>query len=391
MPHATTVHDAQEEQDDLLIQQALDPENPIDFTRNLEPGEKADDAVNFSDLSDDDLAEEEDDGEDPQQTYAAHSPGVEEPLEDLSEFLEIGRPHDQGHGGIVDGDVLDDLFGERSASPVDNGTAAEDTGHLKRPAGIVTSFDTNAASDPDNGRRTPHFANLPHIHTGGNDAYRALPRSSGAGQKDGALSREQHLQQQLFAMSGAALSRMDVVPVIETQDDLLAALWPRFERDTVPRFMNLLPPKKARYVGKNPLRRPRPVQPTRLNLEIATDQEKSFRLSSGSNKRSQEEIERQGLITIQKAPSEGEYEEDEEDLESDFEHDPVGGVSWQDLQIVCGDWDTQSSTDAASPGPSELAPKEQDDVFSDLLENLDSQLELPAAKVKLPKLIEFNC
>ncbi len=380
MPHATAVRDAQEEQDDLLIQRALDPENPIDFSRELDPGEKADDAVNFSDLDDDDLAEDEDDKEEQHLDVVAHSSEVDESLDDSGHSLKSKYPQERVQGDESHRDVLDDLFGERSSSPVDNENAADDIGHLNRSALTNKAFDASAALGYDRDRRTPAFASLPHIHTGGSDVYKPSS-STRAAQDVGGHSKEQLLQQELFAMSGAALGKLDVVPVIETQEDLLAALWPRFELDTVPKFMDLLPPKKARYIGKIPLRRPKPVQPNRLNLEIAVDQEKSFRLASGSNRRVQEETGRLGLITIEKEPSEGEREEDEEDLESDFECDPVGGVSWQDLQILCEDWDTHTSTEASSQGTPEVGPKQQDDTFGDLADNFDSQLELPPAKV----------
>jgi len=390
MPHATAVRDAQEEQDDLLIQRALDPENPIDLSRELDPGEKADDAVNFSDLDDDDLAEDEDDKEEQQLPVVAHSPEVDDLLADSGHSLKGKYPQDHVHGDDFHGDVLDDLFGERSSSPADNETAADDVGHHRRSAVTVKPFDTSAPSGYDSDRRSPAFASLPHIHTGGGDVYKP-PSSTRAGQDVGGHSKEQQLQQELFAMSGTAVGKLDDVPVIETQEDLLAALWPRFELDTVPKFMDLLPTKTARYIGKTPLRRPKPVQPTRLNLEIAVDQEKSFRLASGPNRRVQEETGRLGLITIEKEPSEGECDDDQEDLESDFECDPVGGVSWQDLQILCEDWDTHTSTEASSQGTPELVPKQQDDTLGDFIDNFDSQLELPPAKVCSPEFLGFRC
>ena len=381
MPHATVARDAQEEQDELLIQQALDPENPLDFNRDLELGEKAEDAVNFSDLSDDDLADDEIEGGSLQSTYAAHLPDGHEPPNGRRLLLQNDHLQTQGYADDVRGDVLDDLFGERSSSPADGVTASEDTGHPLRLAQLTTSIDSNDAFGSDSDRRTPAFTNPPQKHTAGNDAYQGSSSSLRIGQEDDSLSKEQQLQQELFAMSGSSLGRIDVVPIIETQEDLLAALWPRFERDTVPKFMDLLPPKKARYIGKTPVRRPKALQPTRLSLEIAMDQEKGFRLASGSNKRFQENVEQQRLITIQKEPSEGEREDDDQDQESDVENDRVGEVSWQDLQIICGDWHFEDSLDPSSPGALELPSPDQDDTFADFMESISSQSQLPAAKV----------
>lgn len=392
MTHATDVPDAQEEQDNILIQQALDPENPLDFSRDLTPGEKADDAVNFSDLSDDDLAEEEDDREGLLPTDAAHSTDIDECTDGPSPRLKDAHLPESLHIDNINGDTLDDLFGERTSPPVDGDTGvAADLGRFKVSSSMSTSFDSEAALGHGSDRRTPAFANLPHINTGIHDAYQDSRPTLRVDWEGGALSKEQQLQQELFAMSGSALGRMDAVPVIETQEDLLAALWPRFECAKVPRFMDLLPPKKARYIGKAPLRRPKPVQPTRLALEIAMDQEKSFRLATGSHKRSQEECPRPGLVLIEKELFESEREEDEEDLESDYERDPVGGVSWQDLQIICEDWDFEGPTGSSSPSLLGVAQIEQDDGFGDPLEDPYNQLDLPAAKVWAPNTTNVAC
>ena len=388
MPHAIVAQDAQ---DDLLIQQALDPENSFDFTRDLEPGEKADDAVNFSDLSDDDLADEEDgtDSEAVRDGVVSSSQGVDASLDHLEYTSHTELPSDQKFEASIHGEVEDDLFGERSSSPVEDGIVAEDSGRLRRPTGAVTSLGSSDISTSKNEFGVRSLIPEAMKDLEGYDMARQTPLSVAlAGARDGILSKEQQLQQELFAMSGAAYGKMDTVPVIETQDDLLAALWPRFERDTVPKFMDLLPPKKARYIGKTHLRRPKPVQPTKLNLEIAGDQEKTFRFASTSNRLSQANTGRNGVVTIQEMRAEGGREEDSEDMDSDSEDEMVGGVSWQDLQLICGDWDTQTTTEVSSPGLPGLDLADKDDIFVDLPGHLEDQLELPPAKASLTSRME---
>ena len=59
MPHATEPHDVEADRDQALIERVLDPQNTeLDWTRELEPGEKADDAVDFEDIGGDDLADD---------------------------------------------------------------------------------------------------------------------------------------------------------------------------------------------------------------------------------------------------------------------------------------------------------------------------------------------
>ncbi len=86
MPHAVPVSDAQEQADNSLISSLLSGTNEgqdnFDFlNRDLVPGEKAQDAVDFEDISDDDLAEEEDTAAAP--TGGANGEGADDTEDDL--------------------------------------------------------------------------------------------------------------------------------------------------------------------------------------------------------------------------------------------------------------------------------------------------------------------
>ena len=385
MPHAMQDHDTQEEEDDRLIQLALDPdpENTldIDFNRELDPGEKADDAIDFGDLSDDDLADEEDGATVP---HAANRIG-----EDDGSFGDLGAlTQEEGlpeltSGSGNDGDGFDDLFGDdMPSSPVDVKESAKVVKPVIRPNGLTASFDLEDDEE---------LANSPGVLPGLSASQnQKLPASSDPtmfrpvqySSKDAALSKEQQIQQALFAMSGSGTATDYPPAPPENQQELLASLWPKFERDTIPRFMDLLPPKKARYVGKTPLKKLKPVHPTKVNLELATDQEKGFRVFSGPSKKTQEEGERRGLILVPEVVLAEKSSSADLEVESDFENEPIGGVTWQDLQIICEDWDTHSSIVPSSPD--QLGARdpsiEQDDLFQDLKDDWSEPLGRNYAK-----------
>lgn len=388
MPHATEVCDAQEEEDDRLIQLALDPDPDnainIDFNRELEPGEKADDAIDFGDLSDDDLAEDED------EPAAPNTPN--RTAEDDGSFGDLGiSTQEEGlpeltSGSGNDGDGFDDLFGDDTpSSPVDVNESSKVVKPVIRPNGLATSFELD-----EDDELASSSGLLPDIAASQSQKLPAssdtsIFRSVNFSSKDPALSKEQQMQQALFAMSGSGAATDYLPAPPENQEELLASLWPKFERDTIPRFMDLLPPKKARYVGKTLLKKAKPVQPTKLNLELAADQEKSFRIFSGPSRKTQEEAERQGLILIPELVSAEKSSDDDLEVESDFEHEPIGGVTWQDLQIICEDWDTHSSAVPSSPDqPSARDPlTEQDDFFQDVEDDWSEPLGRSSAKRRM--------
>ncbi|KAK5017564.1 hypothetical protein LTR16_005027, partial [Cryomyces antarcticus] len=140
MPHAVDPRDYDrelEENDDNLINSILsaDPQNnALAFLgRDLEVGEKADDAQDFEDMDDDDLAEDESGAVNGQTGYGAADDG-----EDASDGL-----FPQVKTEIVEDDTaLDDLFGEQPSSPV------ADTGHLQQNGygGVGLSFPTKATA-----------------------------------------------------------------------------------------------------------------------------------------------------------------------------------------------------------------------------------------------------
>ncbi|MCJ1263225.1 hypothetical protein MMC22_003095 [Lobaria immixta] len=343
MPHAISPHDSQDELDDLLIQQALDPENPFDFNRELEPGVKAPDAIDFGDLSDDDLADDEDEGK-PQAPIHEVS-DIDNTFGSLETFIEEGPTNSEGHVK----DEFDELFGgEMPSSPLRDGNEPKQSQLSAESARLGGASDLEG-DDPTQDTNVD-VSEAPRLAAqespmGSQSIFRSVTFDS----KESFLSREQRLQEELFAISRLGRGASDILPPPpENSEELLISLWPKFRPGTVLKFMDLLPPKKTRYVARKPLKRPKPVQPTKVNLELAQDQEKSFRLSSVTSRRIQEDMDRAGVIAITHTTLVERTNDGDEDMESDYEHEPVGGISWQDLQIACEDWDIDNQADSLS-------------------------------------------
>ena len=327
MPHAIEPVDNTADQDDLEIQRFMEAANRGDAViPELEAGEKADDAVDYEDISDNDLADEE------EATQVSIPPSIPKgengaSLEDTHDFLfeEEGQSSLLENGDTTDN--LDDLFGDVPSSPVDQ----KATGQPQRlgsagleDVGVLDDIGMEQNSDEID----PIFRTIDYVG------------------KQSALSREEQMQADLFAQAGTAMGGSEIPEPPQNYQELLAQLWPHFKQGSVPRFMDLLPPKKAHFTGRVPLRKPKPLPITRVNLEIAPDQERSFKLPLGAERNKYEDQEHNGIVTIETVSEAKEDEAVVLEDESDYENETVGGVSWQDLQIICEDWNTLDGPDA---------------------------------------------
>jgi hypothetical protein len=268
--------------------------------RPLEVGEKADDAVDYEDISDGDLPDEEfvDDGDG---------------LGQLS-----GSTVQDMDGGEENDDDLDmELFGGGS-SPVQ-----ERSQHEGMSAESIERHGTTVAHE-DGGKAQPNFR----------------PVDYGAEQDLGEEEDPDWAEQKrLFAQAGAP------PPPPETSQEYFDRIWPGFQQGKVPRFFSLIPRKRAFFVPRTPLKPPKPIQLNKTSLDIAADQEKSFRLPSvnATTKAGREfEEEQRGIIYI----TDGVVKEDEssdemelDDLDEIYDHEAIGNVLLSDLKIACQDWE----------------------------------------------------
>ena len=366
MPHATAVHQSEDEHDNLLIQQVLDApttEDPFGLNRDLEPGEKAEDAVDFEDISDDDLAEDEDaEGERELQTGGGRQNGASSVKSETS-AQDVSFPVLTNGNGLEDNAYDEDLFGEVLSSPVETDTAR---------AKIRIEHEQSGLSSPD--KTSPQAQILSHPTSTLSRQVEA-PGKIGLGStmlssKESPSSKELQRQQELLAMSRNGAANPDALPAPpENREELLASLWPKFERNTIPRFMDLLPPKRARYFGKFIPKPPKPLYPSKVNLELALDQEKSFKVSSTISKPHTDESSSQGIVIIQDEIVVEKSHGEDNDVESEIENELVGGILWQDLQIICEDWDTRSI--AESVGSDQDSSRNRKPRSIDAYEDLD--------------------
>ena len=341
MPHATELDDRQDELDDENIRQLINPSNPQEvpdiFSRDLELGEKAADAVDYEDLSDDDLAEDLD-GHDGAQPL--HTPGDATPVpESGDQVRQTNSASAVGYSDNLENDGFDDLFGDMPSSPTEKDR--EESG------GRAVLYEERLGLPLDVVERQEHTQNLerPFLVQKSRELKEEGNRSGlhSTSSKEDTISREQQQQQELFAMSRAGLNVTSVPPAPpENQEELLATLWPKFEKGTVPKFIKLLPPKKARYASKAPPRKPKSLNPNKISLELAADQEKAFKLGSLASKKPQDESDHQMIIVMHRTQGPEEHDDEEFEAESDLEQDLPEGLTWQDLQMICEDWDVLS-------------------------------------------------
>lgn len=252
--------------------------------RELVPGEKATDAQDFGDIDDDDLS-------DVDETTLKPKPAA---------FVKAESDLDDD----------DDLFGE---------PFSDDEARVKNEAAAQDAILQDSVETPD----------VEVVES----------------EEEDDETREQML---LFAQ--AKLRRGGdadgLPPPPPTNDELFYTIWPQFEPNRPPRFGELLPQKKAYYLAKTPLRPPKPVHPSKVNLELEPDQEKTFRLPAAPQlpfELRQAEAEARGIVLFAREQvAEQSDVEEEEDLGLLSSEEGIGGVTWQDLVALCEDWDIPS-------------------------------------------------
>jgi hypothetical protein len=282
--------------------------------RELETGEKADDAVDYGDISDDDLPEEE-----------------FEEQGDNSALQLSGTTIQDFSGDGFEGDGLDDLFGEEDGSPAD--------------LSFQENFPMHSIESHNEGLTgTDDQVNQGKI---GHPAFRSVEYGTAPVEED---DPEVAMQLALFAASRHRGTDDRLPPPPTTSKEIFEQIWPNFEPGKPPRFASLIPRKRAYFVPRVPLKQPKAlVFSTKVNLDIAADQEKVFRLpvtTEPAKTAKQGEEEQAGIIYI--APSteqEGDSsdEMDLDDFDATNEHDNIGNTTWGDLQIACEDWDVASN------------------------------------------------
>ncbi|EGX89426.1 transcription factor TFIID complex 145 kDa subunit [Cordyceps militaris CM01] len=238
---------------------------------------KADDAEDFEDISDDDLPDEE--------------PAAGGSLEIPSLTDDGGTSND-----------ADDLFGEGPSSPTDPigdhpspGPRVRDTeaGDEIQPTDTGLSF-SGMNFDPD-----------PHMY-------------------------------------GAANQDPDIPAPAETVEDLLKEMWPAYKKGRVLVWSELLPPKRATWKGKKPVKKPKHLVTSKLSLDLAPDEEKQFRIpgpaTTGSLKQRLNAYNAKRLVLCDKDSAENDDEIVPFDIDQESDGEPVMGYTMRDIELACQDW-----------------------------------------------------
>jgi hypothetical protein len=347
MPHAVDDEEwdkQQAEADELTIQALINAEPgealPIlDDSRELDIGEKADDAEDFADIdiSDDELPDEL-----PGPGATAANGGV-----DANGHTEAGEDDFGdlfGDGGDGDGDGADfeHLFNEHPSS---------DNAALDHPNGADLGDLPNAFSPPVSAQKPKSPSQtLPSPDTQDSSEFAVQPV-----QVDAEEDEDTREQRELFESARREreerLRRGGITtdappPVPQTNAELFEAIWPTFDREEVPRFGALFPGKRAFYLSKTPLKPPKTVNPSRPHLDPEPDQDRTFRIpAAASRKRANEELNDSGILFITEEDTGPQSSEEEFDYVSLDDQEMIGGVSVQDLRILCEDWDSLTAGD----------------------------------------------
>ena len=288
--------------------------------RDLDQSGKDEDAVDYGDISDDDLADEED------ATGSQQGGPVQRP--ELSGILEYA---------VVEDDD-DDLFGDGPSSP-----AGEKDGQ-PRPT--------------QDGEQEDGHSDLASEHE---DDMSAAAQA--AQDLDDAELQQYRIQKALFESSGQAAPATHE----ENLEEWIKHDFPSYDRNDTPFFHRLFPPKPRQYIGKTPLKPPKPIRPTKVNLELDQDQKNIFNSAVPVRKRPYQGDDSVIVIDV---PQALEATGDDSAEDSDLDEPLPGGVSMQDLEIMCADFDTLSEIGESNVEAEEIQIAEDDaDMFGyDLFE-----------------------
>ena len=273
---------AQDAADDREIAKLLDQSQggtsgglKIDDTP-FDQSNKADDAEDFEDISDDELPEEE-----PSAGASLEMPGLTD---------DGGTSND-----------ADDLFGEGPSSPADVVMGAPS------PGAQVRDVDTGDDTQP-----TDLALSFPGIN----------------------FDQEPHI-------NAADNQDPDIPAPAETVEDLLKAAWPAFKKGHILTWSEILPPKKAVWKEKKPLRKPKRLVTSKLTLELDADTATAFRVPGpqASEKRFRtDKPDSKGLIRCDWGSDDEEQDTVQFDLDQGSDSETVMGFSLRDIEMACEDW-----------------------------------------------------
>lgn len=304
-------------------------------SRDLEQGEKADNAVDYEDIGDDDSLPDEEPHQDASMELSDLLPGIE----------------DNAMEGLDD----DDLFGP--SSPIL-------TTHEPQPVIAPSKPVDKPARDAD------QESDLASEH-GEDDTQEISMLQSEPDEIDDAQYRTQLA---LFAQSGQGF-----MPTTEQEniEEWLKLEFPGLNRAETPFFNKLFPPRPHKWQAKFPPKPPKQVYPTKVNLEIEQDQKTAFNsVAAAATSESTSD-----LVRTQEPAAAQEVQESSDD--SDLDEPLPNGLTMHDLEFMCTDFDTlsrfaPSENEEAETGPRVVDSDDEMFGFNDF-----SDFEQPRKKRRL--------
>jgi transcription initiation factor TFIID subunit 1 len=361
MPHSTK-HDSAPGADGQAAMGMLNMYGDYDIPENFDTTGKADDAFDYADLDDDESLPEEEEAtnthmedEEEGDAFSNAVPGG---------FAGLPAQSSPGLAAVdakpVTGDLFGesmediDLFGERCSSPEDE-RHAQDSAQplaqqqratnlalpsksglaLPRPsaASSIRPSPSSLSPQPFN-RQVSHILSPPETTSDDDDDDDDL---------DEEARKQRDLQRELFRISKKRNAGEDVAASgPQTDFDVFHQLFSGYEEYQIPRFIELFPPREIHFRGKEPLKPPKAVLPTKLALELLPDQERSFRAFTTSNKVVQESSYQKSFINARQGVASDDGNDEDLGLDDFDLNERIGGVTMQDLALICEDWDIPS-------------------------------------------------
>jgi transcription initiation factor TFIID subunit 1 len=321
-------------------------------------GEKADDALDYGDISDDDDLPDEEDAPAPAAGLPTNGHGGahegQEQVEGAGDEGLFGDGDGDGDGdddidpdfdALFNGDGEEDLTMQdapNAEQPATNGHATQEAQEQQQG-----SFDDDLFGDGD-------LDGSVHEDT----QPRSVPKLALPDEEDpDPAARE---QARMFREARERADRLNIggldpdaqiagsLPV--TNQELLDEFYPSWDPEEIPYYGQMFMRRRAHYMKKTPFKVPTKTQPTRSAFDLEADQERAFKLSGGpkSRKRSNEEANDAGLYFVQADEQAHDLSDDNIELASLHDEEMIGGVSLQDLRVLCEDWDSFSVKSANS-------------------------------------------
>jgi transcription initiation factor TFIID subunit 1 len=318
----------------------------------IDQTDKADDAVDFEDMSDDDLASETGSIDALPDTGASHVPDL---IEDE------GTSHDTDH--------LDDLFGGGmegemdypTSSPPPEGTATTTTAPEKKPTTAIPDEPVEAEIE-ENERETERAREVT------DEAWQNM-----SFEERWALNFPQY---SVSIDKWIGQTNEGMQKPVQSTEELLREKFPHFDKHKILHFNKLLPEWPAEYQYKEPVnkdRDPPEFVPTKLELELDADCSKLFRIPDNAqsivNQRAQyhdadDWASRFGGAVLLDAEDSFSESDDEE---------PVGGFSLDEIATICEDWyslvDQQQQTKTNAAAQTADVDEEMDDWDREFLQS----------------------